>query len=106
MNTPDSAGIIHPVAMRRLRSAAYALWMAGWAIAHAPLAAQSIERPDPGTGDPGLSDLDRYQWQQPSAHRIRIHRIPPEMAYASAKHANESMSIEDRQCGCPILITP
>lgn len=53
MNTPDSAGIVHPVTVRRLRAAACALWVAGWAIAHAPLAAQSIDRPDPGTRDPG-----------------------------------------------------
>ena len=53
MKRQDSPETTHPVAVRRLRSAAYALWMAGWAMAHAPLAAQSIDRPDPGTGDPG-----------------------------------------------------
>ena len=52
MKRQDSPETTHPVTARRLRAAAGALLIAGWATAHAPLAAQSIDQPDPGTRDP------------------------------------------------------
>jgi len=37
----------------RMRHGSMALLLAAWAAAHSPLLAQSIDRPDPGTGDSG-----------------------------------------------------